>query len=218
MSKLIDNLYPYYQILLLILTIFIFISLTHEAKAADEEKSICRYVRTGLQAFTSSPKPEVFKNVDAVYLIEPEIKSKQLSEISFFTTGNILELAMCVNKVRNYLNLHKTKTRHLVVNETETINDAGNLIIFLRISKKAKDTHALLETYFYRKGFDPIESLKQNCVQTFSYSEDEDILLQSLTSAMSICLRQPYYNSIKDDGPDPDFTKLLRPHHPSKEK
>ena len=183
-------------------------SLNVEA-SKQERGAICKYVMTSSKIYTSVPKPDLFKNVLAVF-IKANVAS-ELQSISSLNNSNLATLASCITKnsspssknIPVYIPERKESFilgPQMEISGWPETKKEGNLFIEVNADlvkgDMLKQNIIKLHVRYYRLGIDRISNiwgLGPECVEVLPYTEQEDAFQRALTAAAEVCLKSPYF-------------------------
>jgi hypothetical protein len=178
-----------------------------------KELQVCKYVREGLRIETSDPKPELFANVQRIFLLPSEslIAASEAEGSEVITRDNMLKLAACTLQMRFTSSNQSTKkqskliylpTRVSPVDSWPEAKDPDNLFISVdaRIVKNSADPQSstqtvLLQARYFRPQHNMFANLTHHCSEVISYSGDREKLQKDLSVSMRTCLYKPYVSS-----------------------
>lgn len=182
----------------------------------------CKYVRGGGWVETSAPKPQLFANVKAIYLLTSRVDNglPELKTLPFFQPDNLALLAACTLHKRLQTKNSRGEmvsskpiyipSRTTPLSDWAEAQDSNNLFVWVEAGLRDRiyqndifpQKVVILHVRYFRPHVHDIDSLRhQSCAIPFSYVDDQDALHRLLTSAMRVCLYQPYVSrcmSIED--------------------
>ena len=171
------------------------------------EGDICHYI-SGLRIDTTAPKPQLFSNVDKIY-INPIIGEKlQRLDHAILNKEVISQISKC--QIHNRTNITSYIGEITQKNDPKAISVYPVIDVMSRFGNETifnPDKKLISLVVSYDRYKIPREDLfRKQCLSVFPLESTDTIVLKHLSKAIAKCMNNQYSNHAID----PDFWKALK--------